>query len=124
MADRAIIEAVHDPSYVDFIESMWPEETKKKEIFIVDTYFNDHSAHAAYLGAGATLEAIDKVIEKRWKNAFCVIRPPGHHAGHSRTCTGFCFFNNVAIGTKYLQNHHGVKKVLILDWDIHHGDGT
>lgn len=90
----------------------------------MDTYINQHSSHAAYLGAGATLEAIDRVLANEWKNAFCVIRPPGHHAGHSRVCTGFCYFNNVAVGTKYLQNQHGIKKVLILDWDIHHGDGT
>jgi len=70
------------------------------------------------------IEAIDKVKKEDWKNAFCIVRPPGHHSGESKVCTGFCFYNNVAIGARYLQKHHGVKKVLIFDWDVHHGDGT
>ena len=63
-------------------------------------------------------------MQNRWKNAFCIVRPPGHHSGYSNTCVGFCFFNNVAIGAKYLQVQYKVPKVLIFDWDIHHGDGT
>lgn len=103
---------------------MWPKETKKKEVYILDTYINQHSKSAAYLGAGAMIEAIDRVKNGHWKNAFCIIRPPGHHSGESKVCTGFCFFNNVAIAARHLQNRHGVKKILIFDWDVHHGDGT
>ena len=70
------------------------------------------------------IEAINRVKKGEWKNAFCIVRPPGHHSGESKVCTGFCIYNNVAIGARYLQKHHGVKKVLIFDWDVHHGDGT
>lgn len=60
---------------------MWPEETKKKEIYLLDTYINESSKHAAYLGTGAVVESIDRIMKKQWKNAFCIIRPPGHHSG-------------------------------------------
>lgn len=101
-ADRKIVEYVHDDNYIEFIEGMWPEQTKKTEIYILDTYFNESSKQAAYLGAGGIVKAVDKIVAKEWKNAFCLFRPPGHHSGHANVCTGFCFFNNVAIGARYL----------------------
>jgi histone deacetylase 6 len=82
---------------------MWPENTSKSEIYMLDTYFNKNSCHAAYLGVGAIQKSIDKIIKNEWNNAFCIIRPPGHHSGHMKVCTGFCFFNNVAIAARYLQ---------------------
>lgn len=103
---------------------MWPEKTRKKEVYMLDTYVNPHSKHAAYLGAGAVVQAVDKVMEKSWKNAFCIVRPPGHHSGEAKVCTGFCFFNNVAIAARYLQKEYNTERILIFDWDIHHGDGT
>lgn len=101
-ADRAIVEYVHDENYIEFVEGMWPEHTKKSEIYLLDTYFNESSKRAAYLGVGGMVEAVDRIIAKTWKNAFCLFRPPGHHAGHAKVCTGFCFFNNVAIAARYL----------------------
>jgi len=68
--------------------------------------------------------ALDKIMKGEWKNGYSIVRPPGHHSGFRNTITGFCIFNNVAIGAKYLQKIYGLKKVAILDWDIHHGDGT
>ncbi|EGR29138.1 hypothetical protein IMG5_162410 [Ichthyophthirius multifiliis] len=121
---REIIQYVHNDDYIDFIDQMWPEKTSKKEIYIIDTYFNKDSAYCAYLGVGAIQQSIDKIENNDWKNAFCIIRPPGHHSGYSNVCTGFCFFNNVAIAAKYIQKKYNKKKILIFDWDIHHGDGT
>jgi acetoin utilization deacetylase AcuC-like enzyme len=73
--------------------------------------------------AGAGLNAVDAVAGGRVRNAFCLVRPPGHHANATRGM-GFCLFNNVAIAARYAQRKHGVGRVLIVDWDVHHGNGT
>jgi acetoin utilization deacetylase AcuC-like enzyme len=75
------------------------------------------------MAAGGVLTAIDAVMEHRVTNAFCAVRPPGHHALKNKAM-GFCIFNNVAIGTKYIQEKYNLPKVLIVDWDVHHGNGT
>jgi acetoin utilization deacetylase AcuC-like enzyme len=75
------------------------------------------------MAVGGVQSAIDAVMEGRIKNAFCAVRPPGHHALKDRAM-GFCFFNNVAIAAKYIQNQHRLSKVLVVDWDVHHGNGT
>jgi acetoin utilization deacetylase AcuC-like enzyme len=75
------------------------------------------------MAAGAVLAALDAVMRHQVNNAFCAVRPPGHHAKPDQAM-GFCFFNNVAIGAKYLQRHYGLHKIAIIDWDIHHGNGT
>jgi acetoin utilization deacetylase AcuC-like enzyme len=77
----------------------------------------------ARYAVGGILEAIDYVVLERVKNAFCAVRPPGHHAS-AMVGKGFCVFNNVAIGARYAQKKYGLKKILIADWDVHHGDGT
>jgi acetoin utilization deacetylase AcuC-like enzyme len=69
------------------------------------------------------LNAVDAVVERRARNAFCVVRPPGHHATTDRGM-GFCIFNNVAVAARYAQGHYGMSRVLIADWDVHHGNGT
>src|SRR5256712_5170422 len=81
------------------------------------------SLGAAYLAAGGTLSAVDAIVERRVDNAFCAVRPPGHHAesGHAM---GFCLFNNVAIAARYFQKRHGLERIAIVDWDVHHGNGT
>ena len=81
------------------------------------------SWEAAHLAAGGVMVAVDGVMSKQAKNAFCVVRPPGHHAT-PQAGMGFCLFNNVAIGARYLQKKYGIGKVLIVDWDVHHGNGT
>jgi acetoin utilization deacetylase AcuC-like enzyme len=75
------------------------------------------------LAAGGVMAGIDAVLEKRVDAAFCAVRPPGHHAERDRAM-GFCLFNNVAIGARYAQRKHSLEKIAILDWDVHHGNGT
>ncbi|HUU31762.1 MAG TPA: histone deacetylase [Phycisphaerae bacterium] len=88
-----------------------------------DTAVSTRSFEAALYAAGGVLEAVDAVVARRAKNAFCAVRPPGHHATPDRGM-GFCIFNNVALAARYAQRKHGIEKVLIVDWDVHHGNGT
>jgi acetoin utilization deacetylase AcuC-like enzyme len=81
------------------------------------------SYEAALYSAGGVLAAVDSVVERQTKNAFCVVRPPGHHATADKGM-GFCLFNNIAIAARYAQKKHGLERVLIVDWDVHHGNGT
>ena len=78
---------------------------------------------AALAAAGGVLTVVDAVLEGKVRNAFCAVRPPGHHALRERAM-GFCFFNNAAIAARYVQKKHGLGRVLIVDWDVHHGNGT
>jgi len=88
-----------------------------------DTSINVHTWDAALHAAGAALAATDAVIAGELENAFCSIRPPGHHACRDKAM-GFCFFNNVALAAKYALERHGLKRVAIVDFDVHHGNGT
>jgi acetoin utilization deacetylase AcuC-like enzyme len=88
-----------------------------------DTSINIHTWNAALHAAGAALAATDAVIAGELENAFCAVRPPGHHACRDRAM-GFCFLNNVAIAAKYALERHGLKRVAIVDFDVHHGNGT
>jgi acetoin utilization deacetylase AcuC-like enzyme len=88
-----------------------------------DTDVTPNSWDVAALAAGGVLNAVDAVIAGRVQNAFCAVRPPGHHAGAGRGM-GFCVFNNVALAARHAQRKHGVERVLIVDWDVHHGNGT
>jgi acetoin utilization deacetylase AcuC-like enzyme len=88
-----------------------------------DTAISAHSEQTARLAAGGVMAAVEAVMEARVRNAFAVVRPPGHHASTSRGM-GFCIYNNVAIAARHLQAAHGLKRVLIADWDVHHGNGT
>ena len=78
---------------------------------------------AALHGVGAAVLAVDEIMTRRAANAFCAMRPPGHHA-ESKRAMGFCFFNNAAIAARHAQQAHGAERVAILDWDVHHGNGT
>ncbi len=88
-----------------------------------DTTMNVHTWEAALSAAGAALAATDAVIAGELENAFCSVRPPGHHACHDKAM-GFCFFNNVAIAARYAIERHGLQRVVIIDFDVHHGNGT
>ena len=104
---------------------MWPEDDKRKQIYIsVDTYFNKHTTECALLAAGGVIQAVDEVLERKHAAAYAIVRPPGHHAGLKQIPHGFCFLNNAGLGAKYALNKYKKERVLILDWDAHHGEGT
>lgn len=88
-----------------------------------DTAMNVHTWNAALRAAGAAIAATDAVMAGELENAFCAVRPPGHHAERGKAM-GFCFFNNIAIAAKYALERHGLKRVAIVDFDVHHGNGT
>ncbi|MFC1665760.1 histone deacetylase [Pseudomonadota bacterium] len=88
-----------------------------------DTRMSSKSLRVAKLAAGGVLAAVDAVMTGQVKNAFAAVRPPGHHALRERAM-GFCLFNNVAVAARYVQKRYGLKRVLIVDWDVHHGNGT
>ena len=88
-----------------------------------DTSLNVHTWNASLRAAGAVIAATDSVMAGEMENAFCAVRPPGHHACHDKAM-GFCFFNNIAIAAKYALERHGLKRVAIVDFDVHHGNGT
>jgi acetoin utilization deacetylase AcuC-like enzyme len=93
------------------------------ELTTGDTMIGPESLHAALHATGGVLSAVDMVFSKAAANAWCVVRPPGHHATPTRGM-GFCIFNNVAIAARYAQRRHKAERVLIADWDVHHGNGT
>ena len=93
------------------------------ELSTGDTIISARSLDAALRATGAALNAVDAVFNQDVQNAFCIVRPPGHHATPIKGM-GFCLFNNVAIAARYAQRKYGVKRVLIADWDVHHGNGT
>lgn len=111
----------HTPDYLERVR----REVAGGEVQLStgDTDICPRSDAVARLAAGAVLEAVDAVMAGRARNAFCPVRPPGHHAGPSRGM-GFCIFNNAAIGARHAQRRHGIERVLIVDWDVHHGNGT
>ena len=112
--------AIHSRDYFDFIR----ETSGKERVFLdPDTSTNAWTFETALLAAGGVIQAADDIIDGIINNGFAFVRPPGHHAERSRAM-GFCFFNNIAITAEYLMKKHGIKRILIADWDIHHGNGT
>jgi acetoin utilization deacetylase AcuC-like enzyme len=114
------ISANHDRRYVDRARAT---AGKPIVVFDPDTTAYSESYETALLAAGGVLALIDQVMAGKVNNGFAMVRPPGHHAEADRAM-GFCFFNNVAIGARYLLREHGLERVLIVDWDVHHGNGT
>jgi len=88
-----------------------------------DTYVSSDSYEAALNAVGAPITAIDLIMDKKADNAFCLVRPPGHHATPEKGM-GFCLFNNIAIAAKYIQSRYNLDRIVIIDWDVHHGNGT
>ena len=120
-ADEADIALVHDPEYLRKIET----GCRRGDLTLdaEDTYLNRHSYTVALLSAGGAIAGAEAVITAKARRAFCAIRPPGHHADGG-TGMGFCLLNNIAVAARYLQARHGVSRVFIVDWDVHHGNGT
>ena len=115
---------VHDADYIRLIERSRPKEDRGVTWIDGDTAMCRATWPAALHSAGAAILGVDLVMEgKKHHAAFCCVRPPGHHAGR-RTAGGFCFFNNVAVGAAHALEHHGLERVLIVDFDVHHGNGT
>jgi len=112
---------VHDPEYVDRVFLMAPDEG---QVWLdPDTPMNPHSLPAALRAAGAVVLGVDLVMSGQTSAAFCNVRPPGHHAEHNKAM-GFCIFNNVAVGVAHALQAYKLKRVAIVDFDVHHGNGT
>jgi len=120
-ATRAELERVHGAAYIDIAES--DVASGSRQLSTGDTTISKDSFTTALLAAGGVLTAVDAVMAGTVTNAFCAVRPPGHHAGPNRGM-GFCLFNNIALAARHAQKKHGLGKVLICDWDVHHGNGT
>jgi len=120
-ATREQLLRVHDPDYLDAIETSVPERGLAH--LDPDTAMNPYSLNAALRAAGAVVKAADMVVGNEVENAFCCVRPPGHHATRAHAM-GFCFFNNVAVGAAHAIEKHGLERVVIVDFDVHHGNGT
>jgi acetoin utilization deacetylase AcuC-like enzyme len=112
---------VHPPDYVRAIRDVAPSEGTVH--LDPDTAMNRYTLQAALRAAGAGVRATDLVLKKEVKTAFCPVRPPGHHATRTRPM-GFCIFNNVAVAARHAIQAHGIERVAIIDFDVHHGNGT
>jgi acetoin utilization deacetylase AcuC-like enzyme len=114
------IERVHPRSHIEAIEAI---SARGGGMIDVDTVVSARSYDAALRAAGGAVHAVDRLLGDDAGFAFCGLRPPGHHAERSRSM-GFCLFNNVAIGAAHALSEHGVERVMVVDWDVHHGNGT
>jgi len=120
-ADEQLLRLCHSSNYIRVVEE--DVGSGRPMLRTGDTDLCPRSLEAARFAAGAAAVAVDAVFAGRVPAAFCVVRPPGHHAGPDYGM-GFCIFNNAAIAARYAQRKHGIERVLIVDWDVHHGNGT
>ncbi|HBC46415.1 MAG TPA: hypothetical protein DEO84_03155 [candidate division Zixibacteria bacterium] len=120
VASRDELCLVHTPGYVDHILSMKIDGIVQLD---PDTAISEHSPEAARKAVGGVIEAVDRVMQGELKKVFCAVRPPGHHAEPDRAM-GFCIFNNIAIGAAHALSSWNLERVAIIDWDLHHGNGT
>jgi acetoin utilization deacetylase AcuC-like enzyme len=116
---------VHDPAYIEMLVKRDRQAKERNRTIGLDgdTYLSPASYDIAKLAVGGGLNALESVTNGRFLSSFVSVRPPGHHA-RVRTQMGFCIFNNIAVAAQYALNHLGYKRVMILDWDVHHGNGT
>ncbi|KAM6936987.1 polyamine deacetylase HDAC10 [Xenentodon cancila] len=125
-ATDAEILLVHSEEYLEAVKKtphMTLEDLKEFTLQYGDVYFHPNIYHCAKLAAGSALQLVDGVMTGKVRNGIALVRPPGHHSMHS-AANGFCVFNNVAIAARYAKQKYGVKRVLIVDWDVHHGQGV
>lgn len=121
MAEMASLTLAHPETYIATIRDIAPREGLVR--IDADTVMSPGTYEAALRGAGGAVMAVDEVMTGKVANAFVAMRPPGHHAERTRAM-GFCFFNNAAIAARHAQVRHGAERVAIMDWDVHHGNGT
>lgn len=120
-ASKEQLQRVHSSGY---IESIFQQSPRNGLVYLdPDTAMNPYTLEAALHAAGAAVKAVDLVMSGQTENAFCNIRPPGHHAGRN-SAAGFCIFNNVAVAAAHALEQHGLQRVAIADFDVHHGNGT
>ena len=118
---KEILKMTHDSDYIDLVENSFPK--KGLSFLDSDTIISPGSKEATVDAVGSIISAIDGVQNKDIKNAFCVVRPPGHHSSQNKAA-GFCIFNNCSVGANYLIEKYKYKKIAIVDFDVHHGNGT
>ncbi|WP_294638294.1 histone deacetylase family protein, partial [uncultured Aquabacterium sp.] len=125
LASNSDLALAHDLNYVltldDFLQQL--EANGDMRALDPDTWACPGTRSAAWRAAGAAVAATDAVLDGRIDNAFCAVRPPGHHAMHNQTM-GFCFFNNVAVAVRHALDVRGLQRVAVVDFDVHHGNGT
>ncbi|WP_442482118.1 histone deacetylase family protein [Aeoliella sp. SH292] len=119
-ADLAMVARVHDADYLRQMELLAQRGGGRPD---PDTVVSPASFDAALVAAGAAVDAVGRVVKGESKQALCLVRPPGHHAVHASSM-GFCLVNNVAVAARAAMEQHGLERVLIVDWDVHHGNGT
>ena len=119
--DPALLDAVHTPSYLAQLRAT--AKLPAARLLEPDTYITPQSYHIACLAAGGAVQAVEAVLTADAQSAAVLIRPPGHHATRSRAM-GFCLINNIAVAARHAQRAHGVERVAIVDYDVHHGNGT
>ncbi len=121
LADENSITLAHPPSFVEHIMDAIP--ARGFATLDADTSASPGSGNASLRAAGALIAAVDATMTGEVRNAFCAVRPPGHHA-ERETAMGFCIFNSVAVGAHHARQTHGAARVAVIDWDVHHGNGT
>ncbi len=120
---REELERIHDVRYLDFIEENAPASENGIFYLDQDTRLSYYSLEAAQRAAGSVILATDLVMQKKVNNAFCAVRPPGHHA-KAGSAMGFCIYNNIMAGIAHALEHYGLERVALLDFDVHHGNGS
>jgi len=119
--DKSLLKITHSSDYINFVEKSFPKQGLS--FLDGDTIISPGSKDATLDAVGSIIAAIDGVQNKEFKNAFCAVRPPGHHAEKNKAM-GFCIYNNVAVGAYYLLEKYKLNKIAIIDFDVHHGNGT
>ena len=119
--ERSLLEITHNSDYINFVEKSFPK--RGLSFLDGDTVISPGSKEATSDAVGSIIAAIDGVQNNEFKNAFCAVRPPGHHAEKNKAM-GFCIYNNIAVGANYLIDKYKLNKIAIIDFDVHHGNGT